>query len=121
MFARLVWKLTLFFTKDQELKELISLRLRNHELNLKLMYTSADLSELREEHDHWEIELKRVSKQIGHNLCQIDIPRLLRETIGYTGPYPDTDGISPEEFGDGCIEYQRNVFGVSTLCRKPPE
>jgi hypothetical protein len=113
MISSVLWFLVRRLTKDPELKELASLRKRYREINQALMEKSAELSETREEHRRWALEIERVADQRGHNLCLIDLPRLFKKTIGYRGGYPDLEGITRSEFEAGCRAYQDQLFGKS--------
>lgn len=93
------------------LDRIAELEKRNKKLNIDLMRKSAEASEAREKTIRWEAELKIVADQTGHNLCWVSIARLLKNTIGYLGKYPDPDNVTKEEFKWGCDVYIEDIFG----------
>lgn len=101
--------------KDWQLEdlssEIIRLRERNEALNADLVQKSADLSEAKEELTRWRTELQILADQTGHNLCWMAVAHALKNTIGYTGKYPNLENITPEEFAQGCVHYHRDIFG----------
>lgn len=92
-------------------QENVKFRKRNKQLVIKLMRQSAKLSEAEEKLKRWKTELEIVAEQKGHNLCQIWIPRLLKNTLGRTGKFPNLEGVTREEFALGCEAYQDDIFG----------
>ncbi len=93
--------------------KIAKLQVRNIELVSELMRQSAELSEAKEKLKRWQTELEILADQKGHNLCWVGIPKLLKNTIGYTGVYPDTQGVIREEFRTGCDIYIDDIFGKS--------
>jgi hypothetical protein len=94
----------LLYNEIQALKE------RNKELVADLMRKSAEASEAQEKLKQWRTELETLADQKGHNLCWVGIPKLLKNTIGYTGKYPDAEGVTREEFESGCAVYIKDLF-----------
>lgn len=88
------------------------LKARKDELNLKLMNTKALLSDAGDTVKRWRTELEIVASKEGHNLCHIWIPDLLKRTLGHTGNFPDPDGMTEEEFRQGCEEYRTCIFAA---------
>ena len=86
------------------------LKTKNDELNLALMRKSAEASEAREKNIRCETELRIFADQTGHNLCWASIARLLKNTVGHTGKYPDPDNVSGEQFAQGCVAYHGDLF-----------
>lgn len=90
---------------------------RNGQLVVDLMRMSALASELQEKLTRWESELQILKQQKGHNLCWVGIPKLLKNTIGLANGlgiaevYPDTQGVTREEFQVGCRVFQDDLFG----------
>ncbi len=101
--------------------QIFGLRQRNKELVIELMRKSAEASEAQETLKRWRTELEVVAEQKGHNLCWMWIPRLLKNTLGYTGKYPDPDTVTREEFELGCKAYQDDIFGPVIPLLEPPE
>lgn len=97
--------------KDVLLDELQKVKTRNEELVVDLMRKSAEASEAQEQLKRWRTELETLADQKGHNLCWAGVPRLLKNTIGHTGKYPDPEKVTREEFELGCRAYQDDVFG----------
>ena len=90
--------------------KLMALEIRNKEMVVELMRKSAQLSEAEETLKRWRTELEIVAEQKGHNLCWMWIPRLLKATLGHTGKYPDPENVTREEFAQGCLAYQDDIF-----------
>ena len=93
------------YKKIQDLEE------RNKKLSADLMRKSAEASEAKEILERWHMELDLLADQKGHNLCWVGIPKLLKNTIGYRGKYPDIEGVTKEEFRAGCDVYTCELFG----------
>lgn len=105
---------------DLEMR-LMVLEQRNRELVVDLMHKSAEASEAREQLRRWRTELEILADQRGHNLCWAGVPRLLKNTIGHTGKYPDPEKVTREEFELGCRAYQDNIFGPVQVISEPPK
>ncbi len=98
-------------------EEIKRLQKRNDELVVGVMRQSARASEAEETLKRWRTELEIVAEQKGHNLCWMWIPRLLKETLGHTGKYPDPESVTRSEFELGCRAYQDDIFGTE----RPPK
>ena len=85
-------------------------KIRHEEIVIDLMRKSAQLSEAQEKLKRWQTELDIVADQKGHNLCWRSISDLLKNTVGYTGKYPDTENVTREEFELGCRTYICDIF-----------
>ena len=94
---------------DLEIR-LMEVEARNRELVSDLMRKSAEESEAKERLKRWRVELEILADQKGHNLCWVGISKLLKNTIGYTGKYPDPEGVTKKEFELGCKEYIEDIF-----------
>lgn len=97
------------------LRKIAQLEQRNGELVVDLMRDSAKLSEAEEKLKRWRTELEIVAEQKGHNLCHTWIPNLLKNTLGYTGNFPDPGRMTKTEFKMGCKFYQDDIFGPDTV------
>lgn len=95
---------------DLEMR-IMTLEQRNRELVVELMRKSAQFSEVEETLKRWRTELEILADQKGHNLCWAGVPRLLKNTIGHTGKYPDPEKVTKEEFRMGCDVYIEDLFG----------
>lgn len=94
---------------------------RKDELNIKLMRTMAQLSDAEDTLKRWRAELEIVASKRGHNLCHIWIPDLLKRTLGHTGNFPDPDGMTEEEFEQGCDDYRTCIFKALREKIKPSQ
>lgn len=91
--------------------EISSIKVRLGQLTVDLMRKSAEASEAQEILKRWRTELEILADQQGHNLCWAGVPRLLKNTIGHTGKYPDLENVTRGEFEIGCRAYQDDIFG----------
>lgn len=99
-------------TEQEEYRDEIQRpRRRNQELTIELMRKSTEASEAEETLKRWRTELEILANQKGHNLCWAGVPRLLKNTIGHMGKYPDPESVTRKEFELGCRAYQDDVFG----------
>jgi len=92
-------------------QEISGLKVRLGQMAVDLMRKSAEASEAQEKLKRWQTELEVLADQKGHNLCWAGVPRLLKNTIGHTGKYPDSENVTREEFEIGCRAYQDDIFG----------
>src|SRR3989338_924801 len=103
-------------TRQQELRivgrRIESAEKRSRELNIKLMTTMAELSDAQDTLKRWRAELEIVASKSSHNLCHIWIPNLLKNTLGYTGSFPNPDGMTEDEFRQGCDDYRSCIFAA---------
>lgn len=95
---------------DLEIR-IMALEQRNKELVEDLMRKSAEAGAAWETLKRWQTELEILAGQKGHNLCWVDVSRLLKNTLGYIGKYPDKENVTREEFELGCRAYQDDIFG----------
>ena len=118
-------KLEEFYQEIFSLKlEILGLRQRNDDLNLELAKKSSLLGDAEDKLKRWQAELEIVASKKGHNLCHDLVPRLLKNTIGHTGNFPDPENISPEQFAKGCIAYHADLFpdrDIRLLAIRMPE
>lgn len=91
------------------------LEIRNKELNIKLMKAMAQLSDAKDTLRRWQAELEIVASKDGHNLCHIWIPDLLKRTLGHTGNFLDPDGMTEEEFKQGCDDYRSCIYTATRI------
>lgn len=99
---------------DLEMR-MMALEQRNKELVVELMKKSAQLSEAKEKLKRWQTELEILADQKGHDLCWVGVPKLLKNTLGHTGKYPDPENVTREEFGAGCVAYVEDLFGSKVV------
>ena len=85
---------------------------RSRELNIKLMETQSKLSDAEDMIKRWKAELEIVASKTNHNLCHIWIPALLKNTLGCTGGFPDPEGMTEEEFRQGCDAFRNCIFAA---------
>jgi len=104
---------------DQVSRRLSQTKRRNKELNNKLMKTLAELSDAQDTIKRWQVELEIVASKTSPNLCHIWIPDLLKRTLGHTGEFPDSEGMTEEEFRQGCDEYRKCIFAAIRANKKP--
>lgn len=105
-------ELNLLFENQRLREEISKLKVRLGQMAVDLMRKSAEASEAQETLKRWRTELEILADQKGHNLCWTGVPRLLKNTLGYTGKYPDLENINREEFEIGCRAYQDDIFGL---------
>ena len=74
------------------------------------MRIMAELSDAQDILKRWRAELEIVASKSSHNLCHIWIPNLLKNTLGHTGSFPDPDGMTEDEFRQGCDDYRSCIF-----------
>jgi hypothetical protein len=99
-------------SESKQLRDEISnLKVRLGQMTIALMRKSAEASAAWETLKRWQTELEILADQKGHNLCWVGVPRLLKNTIGLIGKYPDTENVTREEFELGCRAYQDDIFG----------
>ncbi|MBI4158508.1 MAG: hypothetical protein HY505_02740 [Candidatus Yanofskybacteria bacterium] len=92
-------------------QEISALKIRLGQLTVDLMRKSTEASEAQETLKRWRAELEILADQKGHNLCWVGVPRLLKNTIGHIGKYPDPENVTRDEFEFGCKVYQDDIFG----------
>jgi len=92
-------------------QEIERFKKRNTELTIELMRKSTEASEAQETLKRWRTELEILADQKGHNLCWAGVSRLLKNTIGHTGKYPDSENVTRDEFELGCRAYRDDIFG----------
>ena len=91
---------------------------RNRELNVTLMRVLAKWSDSDDTLRRWRTELEIVAGKGSHNLCHIWIPDLLKRTLGHTGNFPDPEGMTEDEFRQGCDAYRQDIFAAIRAKKK---
>jgi len=88
----------------------VKLETESRVLNLELMRTDAELSDVADTLKRWRAELEIVASKKDHNGCHIWIPDLLKRTLGHTGSFLDPEKMTPEQFAQGCVAYHSDRF-----------
>lgn len=102
---------TLCFENQRLREEISRLKVRLGQMAVDLMRKSAEASEAQETLKRWHTEIEILADQKGHNLCWVGVPRLLKNTVGHIGKYPDPETVTRVEFEIGCRAYQDDIFG----------